>query len=62
MQGYALVPFRSLAVDSRFSPIGHVVELPELRGMPLPDGTPRTLYYSKASMTDAGGAVTGART
>ncbi|MFO0460504.1 MAG: PAS domain S-box protein [Burkholderiales bacterium] len=27
--------------------------------MPLPDGTPRTLYYSKASMTDAGGAVTG---
>jgi PAS domain S-box-containing protein len=27
--------------------------------MPLPDGTPRTLYYSKASTTDAGGAVTG---
>jgi PAS domain S-box-containing protein len=27
--------------------------------MPLPDGTPRTLYYSKASMTDASGAVTG---
>jgi PAS domain S-box-containing protein len=27
--------------------------------MPLPDGTPRTLHYSKASMTDAGGAVTG---
>ncbi|MCX7228861.1 MAG: PAS domain S-box protein [Burkholderiales bacterium] len=27
--------------------------------MPLPDGTPRTLYYSKASMTDAGGTVTG---
>jgi signal transduction histidine kinase/ActR/RegA family two-component response regulator len=27
--------------------------------MPLSDGTPRTLYYSKASMTDAGGVVTG---
>jgi PAS domain S-box-containing protein len=27
--------------------------------MPLPDGTPRTLYYSKASMTQASGAVTG---
>ena len=27
--------------------------------MPLADGTPRTLYYSKASMTDAGGRVTG---
>jgi PAS domain S-box-containing protein len=27
--------------------------------MPLPDGTPRTLYYSKASMTDASGTVTG---
>jgi signal transduction histidine kinase/ActR/RegA family two-component response regulator len=27
--------------------------------MPLPDGTPRTLYYSKASMTDATGSVTG---
>ncbi|MFN7641860.1 MAG: PAS domain S-box protein [Burkholderiales bacterium] len=27
--------------------------------MPLPDGTPRTLYYSKASMTDATGTVTG---
>ncbi|MFM1991266.1 MAG: hypothetical protein RJA99_4223 [Pseudomonadota bacterium] len=27
--------------------------------MPLPDGTPRTLYYSKASLTDAAGAVTG---
>jgi PAS domain S-box-containing protein len=27
--------------------------------MPLPDGTARTLFYSKASMTDASGAVTG---
>ncbi|RPH46918.1 MAG: PAS domain S-box protein [Burkholderiales bacterium] len=27
--------------------------------MPLPDGTPRTLFYSKASMTEADGAVTG---
>jgi PAS domain S-box-containing protein len=27
--------------------------------MPLSDGTPRTLYYSKASMTDSTGSVTG---
>jgi PAS domain S-box-containing protein len=27
--------------------------------MPMPDGTPRTLFYSKASMTDAGGTITG---
>jgi PAS domain S-box-containing protein len=27
--------------------------------MPLPDGTPRTLFYSKASMTDPSGAITG---
>ncbi|MFZ4757183.1 MAG: PAS domain-containing protein [Burkholderiaceae bacterium] len=27
--------------------------------MPLPDGTPRTLYYSKASMTGTNGSVTG---
>jgi hypothetical protein len=27
--------------------------------MPLPDGTARTLFYSKASMTDADGAITG---
>lgn len=39
VQGWALVPYRSLAVDGRFIPLGHVVELPELRGFPLPDGS-----------------------
>ena len=27
--------------------------------MPLPDGTPRTLYYSKASLTGTSGSITG---
>jgi 3D (Asp-Asp-Asp) domain-containing protein len=39
VQGYALVPYRSLAVDPRFIPMGHVVELLELRGLQLPDGS-----------------------
>ena len=37
--GFALVPYRSLAVDPRFVPLGSTVELPELIGMPLPDGS-----------------------
>ncbi len=56
VQGYALVPFRSLAVDSRYIPVGHVVELPELRGMPLPDGTRHDGCFVAV---DAGGAIRG---
>lgn len=56
VQGYALVPFRSLAVDARFIPIGHVVELPELRGMPLPDGTRHDGCFVAV---DGGGAIRG---
>lgn len=56
VQGYALVPFRSLAVDSRFIPIGHVVELPELRGMPLPDGSRHDGCFVAV---DGGGAIRG---
>ncbi len=37
--GYALVPYRSLAVDPRFVPMGSTVEIAELIGMPLPDGS-----------------------
>ncbi len=56
VQGYALVPFRSLAVDSRYIPIGHVVELPELRGMPLPDGSRHDGCFVAV---DGGGAIRG---
>lgn len=38
-QGRALVPFRSVAVDPRFVPLGTPLYLPELSGMLLPDGT-----------------------
>ena len=56
VQGYALVPYRSLAVDARFVPIGHVVEMPELRGMPLPDGTRHDGCFVAV---DGGGAIRG---
>lgn len=56
VQGYALVPFRSLAVDARFVPVGHVVELPELRGLPLPDGSRHDGCFVAV---DAGGAIRG---
>jgi len=56
VQGYALVPFRSLAVDARYVPLGHVVELPELAGMPLPDGTRHDGCFVAV---DGGGAIVG---
>lgn len=56
VQGYALVPFRSLAVDARYIPIGHVVELPELRGMALPDGSRHDGCFVAV---DGGGAIRG---
>jgi 3D (Asp-Asp-Asp) domain-containing protein len=56
VQGYALVPYRSLAVDPRYIPIGHVVEMPELRGVTLPDGTTHDGCFIAA---DGGGAIRG---
>lgn len=56
VQGYALVPFRSLAVDARYVPLGHTVELPELAGMPLPDGTRHDGCFVAV---DGGGAIVG---
>lgn len=54
--GYALVPFRSLAVDARYVPLGHTVELAELVGMPLPDGTRHDGCFVAV---DGGGAIVG---
>jgi 3D (Asp-Asp-Asp) domain-containing protein len=56
VMGYALVPFRSLAVDSRYVPLGHTVELPELRGVQLPDGS---LHDGCFVAVDGGGAIRG---
>jgi len=38
-QQRALVPFRSVAVDPRWVPLGTPLYVPELRGLRLPDGT-----------------------
>ncbi|MBL8681943.1 MAG: hypothetical protein JNK05_22440 [Myxococcales bacterium] len=56
VQGYSLVPYRSLAVDRRYIPIGHTVEMAELAGMPLPDGT---LHDGCFVAVDGGGAIIG---
>jgi 3D (Asp-Asp-Asp) domain-containing protein len=56
VQGYALVPYRSLAVDSRYIPIGHVVEIPALQGLPLPDGA---VHDGCFVAVDGGGAING---
>ncbi len=54
--GWALVPFRSLAVDPRFVPLGSTVEIAELVGMPLPDGT---LHDGCFVAVDRGAAING---
>lgn len=56
VQGYALVPYRSLAVDPRFVPLGHVVEIPALQGLPLPDGSRHDGCFVAV---DGGGAIDG---
>lgn len=56
VQGYALVPWRSLAVDARFVPIGHTVELHALAGFPLPDGSRHDGCFVAV---DGGGAIRG---
>lgn len=55
-RGWALVPWRSLAVDSRYVPLGSTVEITELVGMPLPDGT---LHDGCFVAVDSGGAIRG---
>ncbi len=54
--GYALVPFRSLAVDSRYIPIGHTVEMPDLIGLSMPDGSRHDGCFVAV---DGGGAING---
>jgi 3D (Asp-Asp-Asp) domain-containing protein len=39
VQGRPLLPFRSVAVDPRFIPIGATLWVPELVGIEMPDGT-----------------------
>jgi len=56
VQGFSLVPYRSLAVDRRYIPIGHTVEMVELAGMPLPDGTTHDGCFVAV---DGGGAIIG---
>lgn len=56
VQGFALVPYRSLAVDRRHIDLGHVVELPELAGLLLPTGSTHDGCFVAA---DGGGAIQG---
>ncbi|MDP3278922.1 MAG: 3D domain-containing protein [Deltaproteobacteria bacterium] len=56
VMGYALVPYRSLAVDRRFISIGHTVELADIAGFPLPDGSRHDGCFVAV---DGGGAIVG---
>ncbi len=56
VRGYALVPFRSLAVDTRYIRVGHTVEIPELIGLPLPAGGTHDGCFVAV---DGGGAIRG---
>jgi 3D (Asp-Asp-Asp) domain-containing protein len=54
VQGRKLVPFRSIAVDPRYIPIGATVYVPELAGVQLPDGT---RHDGCLRADDMGGAI-----
>ena len=54
VQARPLVPFRSIAVDPRFIPIGAPVYVPELVGVVLPDGT---RHDGCLRADDQGGAI-----
>lgn len=56
VQGYALVPYRSLAVDPRYITIGRVVSIPALEGLRLPDGSAHDGCFVAV---DGGGAING---
>ena len=54
VQARPLEPFRSIAVDPRYIPIGSPVYVPELVGVMLPDGT---LHDGCLRADDQGGAI-----
>ena len=54
VQSRKLVPFRSIAVDPRYIPIGATVYVPELVGIELPDGT---RHDGCLRADDMGGAI-----
>ena len=54
VQARQLVPFRSVAVDPRYIPIGSPIYVPEIVGMTLPDGT---THDGCLRADDMGGAI-----
>src|SRR5581483_9869977 len=54
VQSRPLVPFRSIAVDPKMIPIGATVYVPELVGIPMPDGT---THDGCLRADDMGGAI-----
>lgn len=55
-QDRPLVPFKSVAVDTRVIPIGEPIYLPELDGLVLPDGT---IHDGCVRADDTGGHIIG---
>jgi 3D (Asp-Asp-Asp) domain-containing protein len=54
VRGRPLVPYRSVAVDPKYIPIGDALYFPELDGIVLPDGT---LHDGCVRADDQGGAI-----
>ncbi len=54
VQGRRLEAFRSIAVDPRYIPIGETIWVPELVGIPMPDGT---RHDGCLRADDMGGAI-----
>jgi 3D (Asp-Asp-Asp) domain-containing protein len=54
VQGRPLIPFRSVAVDPRYIPIGSTLYVPELVGIEMPDGT---RHDGCLRADDMGGAI-----
>ncbi|HZS39205.1 MAG TPA: 3D domain-containing protein [Polyangia bacterium] len=54
VQGRKLEPFRSVAVDPKMIPIGAPVFIPELAGLPMPDGS---THDGCVRADDQGGAI-----
>ncbi len=50
----ALIPFKSVAVDPKMIPLGETLYLPELDGVPLPDGS---IHDGCVRADDVGGAI-----
>lgn len=62
VRSYALVPYRTVAVDPKLIPFGTVLYVPHARGTPLPaDAGDRVLHDGYFCVADTGSAIRGSQ-